>query len=88
MQNLNVSKTVNAWSSLADTVFVPHTEAEYDGFVPLLDRLVDEVGEEESHPLASLMEIVGVLIEKYEDEHVPEFPSEWCRTSNIAVTMG
>jgi HTH-type transcriptional regulator / antitoxin HigA len=61
---------------LADTVFVPHTEAEYERLVSLLDRLVDEVGEDESHPLASLMEIVGVLIEKFEDEHVPELCSE------------
>jgi HTH-type transcriptional regulator/antitoxin HigA len=38
----------------------------------LIDSLIDEVGEEESHPLASLMEVIGVLIEKYEDEHVPE----------------
>jgi len=30
------------------------------------------VGENKSHPLASLMEVIGVLIEKYEDEHVPE----------------
>ena len=42
----------------------------------LLDGLIDEVGEDESHPLASLMEIVGVLIEKYEDEHVPELAVE------------
>ena len=27
--------------------------------------------EDESHPLASLMEVIGVLIEKYEDEHIP-----------------
>ena len=76
MQTLDVSKTVNPWSSLVDTVFVPHTEAEYDSLVSLLDRVVDEVGEDESHPLASLMEIVAVLIEKYEDEHVPELSSE------------
>jgi len=76
MQNLDVSKTVNAWSSLADTVFVPHSESDYQRLVTLLDRLVDEVGENESHPLASLMEIVGVLIEKYEDEHVPELSTE------------
>ena len=38
----------------------------------LLDDLIDEVGEDESHPLASLMEVVGVLIEKYEDKNVPE----------------
>jgi len=42
----------------------------------LLDSLIDEVGENESHPLASLMEILGVLIEKYEDEHVPELAAE------------
>ncbi len=76
MRGFDDSKTVNAWSSLADTVFVPHTAAEYDRLVSLLDRLVDEVGEDESHPLASLMEIVGVLIEKYEDEHVPELSAE------------
>ena len=76
MQYLDVSKTVDAWSFLADTVFVPHTEAEYQRLVTLLDRLIDEVGENESHPLASLMEIVGVLIEKYEDERVLELPTE------------
>jgi len=76
MQNLDVNKTVNAWSSLAGTVFVPHTDEEYRRLVGLLDTLIDEVGEDESHPLASLMEIVGVLIEKYETEHVPELAAE------------
>jgi HTH-type transcriptional regulator/antitoxin HigA len=40
--------------------------------VALLDYLIDEVGEDESHPLASLMEVVSVLIEKYEGENVSE----------------
>jgi HTH-type transcriptional regulator/antitoxin HigA len=57
---------------MADTVFVPHTEEEYRRLVALLDGLIDEVGENEAHPLASLMEIIGVLIEHYEAEHVPE----------------
>jgi hypothetical protein len=30
---------------------------EHQKLITLLDRLVDEVGENESHPLASLMEI-------------------------------
>ena len=72
MQTLDVTKTAAAWSSLAGKIYVPHSEAEYQGLVSLLDSMIDEVGENESHPLASLMEIVGVLIEKYEDEHVPE----------------
>ena len=57
-------------------VYVPHTEDEYRRLVALLDDLIDEVGENETHPLASLMEIIGVLIEHYEDEHVPELASE------------
>ena len=72
MQNLDVTKTEAAWSSLAGKIYVPHSEEEYRQLVALLDSLIDEVGENESHPLASLMEIVGVLIEKYEDEHVTE----------------
>jgi HTH-type transcriptional regulator/antitoxin HigA len=76
MQNLDVNKTADAWSSLAGAVFVPHTEEEYQRLVALLDGLVDEVGENESHPLASLMEVVSILIEKYEDEHVPELAVE------------
>jgi HTH-type transcriptional regulator/antitoxin HigA len=76
MLDLDVNKTTDAWSSLAGTVFVPHTEAEYNQLVALLDGLIDEVGEDESHPLASLMEIIGVLIEGYESEHVPELLAE------------
>jgi HTH-type transcriptional regulator/antitoxin HigA len=72
MENLDVNKTAAAWAPLSQTLFVPHTESEYRQLVSLLDTLIDEVGEDESHPLASFMEVVGILIEKYEDEHVPE----------------
>ena len=67
-----IDKTKQAWPPLAETVQVPHTEEQYRDLVALLDGLIDEVGEDEDHPLASLMEVIGVLIEKYEDEHVPQ----------------
>ncbi len=67
-----VKKAVNVWSSISEILYVPHTEEEYQKLVKLLDSLIDEVGEDETHPLASLMEIIGVLIEKYENEHIPE----------------
>jgi HTH-type transcriptional regulator/antitoxin HigA len=51
---------------------VPRTKQEYQETVDLLDNLIDEVGENEERPMASLMEILGVLIEKYEDDHIPE----------------
>jgi len=76
LQGLDVDQTASAWSSLAGTVFVPHSPEEYHRLVALLDNLIDEVGEDEAHPLASLMEIVGVLVEAYESEHVPELITE------------
>ena len=53
-------------------VRVPRTDEDYRELVELVDCITDEVGEDENHPLASLMDVLGVLIEKYEDEHVPE----------------
>jgi HTH-type transcriptional regulator/antitoxin HigA len=60
------------WPSVAKILYVPHDAAEYDRLVNVLDQLIDQVGDDETHPLASLMEVIGVLIERYEDEHVPE----------------
>ncbi len=45
---------------------------DYNHLVTLLDRLIDQVGEDETHPLASMMDVIGVLIESYEDSYVPE----------------
>ena len=72
IQNLDIERTIAAWSSIAKTVFVPHTEEEYEHLVELLDSLIDRIGEDESHPLASMMGVIGVLIENYEAEHIPE----------------
>lgn len=72
MQTSEITAALGSWPTLSPLLCVPHTEEDYEHLVAFLDRLIDEVGEDESHPLASLMEIVGVLIERYEDCHVPE----------------
>lgn len=64
---IDLAEVATSWAALTGTVFVPHSEEEYRQLGALLDQLVDEVGEDESHPLVSLMEIVGVLIEHYEN---------------------
>lgn len=67
-----IKRVTTVWPPVSEFLYVPHTEKEYLEAVKLLDSLIDRVGEDEDHPLASLMEILGILIEKYEDEHVPE----------------
>jgi HTH-type transcriptional regulator / antitoxin HigA len=72
MSFAELEQVAKAWPPVSRTVRVPRTEADYQELVELLDRLTDKVGEDENHPLASLMDVLGVLIEKFEDEHVPE----------------
>lgn len=72
MTTAQLSQIETVWPTLSPMISVPHTEKEYLQLVNTLDELIDTVGEDESHPLASLMDVIGVLIESYEDEHVPE----------------
>ena len=37
----------------------------------VLDEIVDEIGQQETLPLADLAETLGLFIEAYEDAHVP-----------------
>ena len=68
-----LEKVERSWVPIANMLRVPKTETDYDELVVLLDQLIDEIGEDESHPLASFMDVVGVLIENYETIHVPDF---------------
>lgn len=72
MSTLELEKVTKAWQPISRAVHVPRTDAEFGELVELLDHITDEVGEDENHPLASMMDVLGVLIEKYEDEHFVE----------------
>jgi len=60
----------NVWPTIKNVFSVPHTETEYENLVSLLDDLIDDVGENEGHPLSSLMETIGNLIETFENNHI------------------
>lgn len=70
MTHAAIRQAEHIWPSMAKLVSVPRNDEDYARLVELLDQLVDYVAEDEEHPLASLMDVIGVLIEHYEDEHV------------------
>jgi len=57
---------------MRQTYSKPKSAGECSQLVDQLDRPVDEVGEDENHPLASTMEETGSLIEKCGHDQVPE----------------
>lgn len=72
MSAIYIEQVSHAWQDFSKFVHVLHTEQEYNQAVNLLDNLCDYVGENEQHPLASLMELIGLLIEQYENTYIPE----------------
>jgi len=81
--NTQLEKIAKIWPGIQNIFSVPHNQKEYNRLVRILDGLIDEVGENESHPLASLMETLGSLIESYEVQNIPEIegnPSDALKT--------
>lgn len=65
-------KIIEHLQHTAQFIFVPTNETDYEQLVSLLDELIDMVRDDEKHPLANLMDVLGSLIEHYEAEHSPE----------------
>lgn len=70
--NTEIKKIAKVWPVVRDVFTVPHNNKEYKKLVSFLDSVIDEVGEDENNPLASLIEPLGSLIESYESHHVQE----------------
>lgn len=56
------------WLEIAPILTI-RTEEEYDAGVERLNSLLDEVGDDESNPLYSLLDTLGILIEAYDKEN-------------------
>lgn len=58
-----------AWMPLSDILRAPRSAEEYESLVAWADDILDCIGEDEAHPLASLLDVVGDLIRVYGDAH-------------------
>lgn len=69
---IKIDEIAKVWPIAAKAVSALHSRIQYKNVVKLLDDLIDQVGENENHSLASLMETIAILIEQYENQHYPE----------------
>ncbi len=58
------------WTTIAPLLTI-RNEREYNGAVKRLNELLDEIGDNEKHPLYSLLDTLGTVIHVYEEEHYP-----------------
>ncbi len=80
-----LKEIAKVWPDIQPVFSVPHNKKEYDRLVNILDSLIDEVGNNEKHPLSSMMETIGSLIEIYETQHVIEMEGDPVKALNTLM---
>ena len=83
--NIQLKEIAQIWPDIQPIFSVPHNEKDYNKLVNLLDSLIDEVGNNEKHPLTSLMETIGTLIETYESQYINEIEGDPIDTLNALM---
>jgi HTH-type transcriptional regulator/antitoxin HigA len=83
--NIQLKEIAKVWPDIQPIFSVPHNEKDYNKLLNLLDSLIDEVGNNENHPLTSLMETIGTLIETYESQYIDEIEGNPIDTLNALM---
>ena len=70
---INMSALQASWQAFDNMAHLRpiHTEADYDRTVKMMNALLDVAGDDEDHPLSSLLELTSDLVSRYEQEHHP-----------------
>jgi HTH-type transcriptional regulator/antitoxin HigA len=58
------------WKNIAPLLCI-RNEREYNAAIKHLNELLDEIGDNEKHPLYGLLDTLGTLVHAYEEEHYP-----------------
>ena len=69
--NHAMQEAIKHWHHVAPLLTAPTTKAQYKMLSDALDELLDQIGDDETHPLAALAERMGDLIATYEATHYP-----------------
>jgi HTH-type transcriptional regulator/antitoxin HigA len=58
------------WANIAPLLTI-RNEHDYNAAIKRLNELLDEIGDNEKHPLYSLLDTLGTLIHAFEEENFP-----------------
>ncbi|MDF9776412.1 helix-turn-helix domain-containing protein [Pseudomonas baetica] len=66
-----IKNAAEHWEFVSPLLRKPKNEDDYDTLVQALDELLEMTGIDESHPLMSLVDIIGDWIEEWDHKHRP-----------------
>jgi len=65
-----LSEAIKYWAHIAPVATYPKTKKEFNVLVSQLDELLEVVGDDESHRLMGLVDLLSGLIAAYEEQHL------------------
>ena len=68
VKTMDVPILKKSWPAVENYLSI-HNKRDYELAVNILNQLLDEVGDNEKHPLYGFLEVLGIIIEHYEAEH-------------------
>ncbi len=68
--NIRIKELQTHWDAIGHLLSI-NNEAEYDQAVELLNLMVDEIGDDEQHPLYEFLDTLGAVMYAYEEKHHP-----------------
>lgn len=64
-----IQDTIQCWKKISPVIHEPQNTDDYEKLSSLLDKLLDVVGEDESHELMGLIDVISHMISVYDNEH-------------------
>lgn len=64
-----LKETREHWQAIGPLLTI-RDERDYAAAIERLDSLLEEIGDDEQHPLYGLLDTLGTLVHSYEEEHV------------------
>lgn len=73
-RNHYLEETIQHWKHISPIIHDPQNDDEYEKLASMLDQLLDIVGDNESHELMGLVDVISHMITMYDENHDEQLP--------------
>ncbi|MCW8400884.1 helix-turn-helix domain-containing protein [Legionella sp. PATHC038] len=70
--NNYLEETIQHWKHISPIIHDPQNDDEYEKLANMLDQLLDIVGDNESHELMGLVDVISHMITQYDENHAEQ----------------
>jgi len=68
-RNNYLEETIQHWKHISPVIHDPQNDDDYGKLASILDQLLDRVGDNESHELMGLVDVISHMITMYDENH-------------------